>query len=287
MIEGAIRKESTAFVADNDTKIEMLVCGMSGALQVLAGATSMRNGSTSVADVLSYGLWSALSFQKPRSEAKLEHLRNELLQAAQDQCMQAANEGRKRVQVAEPEFKHVANKEDNTPAELDADAINQGLQPFRTAIADLAANAAIDREEIDLLWWVLSDWSKLLHRRFSTEKGAVAAVASGLEAGRLIRRFPAEAHRHLVQRNVSAGKDLSLQELVSAIGDDRAALVPTDSEAYISECPAVFPLLSALVTGSAHDAKAKIKRTVGDWADRALLESAIVQICSNVPIVSV
>lgn len=286
LIEGAIRKSSTAFVAEGNA-LEMLVCGMSAAMQVLAGATPTRNGSTSIPDGLSYGLWSALSFQKPRTEAKLEHLRSELMQAAQQQCMRAASEGRKRVEVADPEFKHVAKKEDNTPADLDESAINQGLQPFRNAMSDLRANAALDREEIDLLWWVLSDWSTLLRRRFSSEKGVVAAVASGLEAGRLIRRIPAEAHRHLVQRNVAAGKDLSLQELVGSIGEDRPALVPTDNEAYISRCPAVFPLSSALITGSALDAKAKIKRTIGDWADRALLESAIAHICSNVPIVSV
>jgi hypothetical protein len=287
MIEGAIRNSSTAFVANNDTKLEMLVCALAGATQVLAKATPTQNGSTSIADVLSYGLWSALSFQKPRTEAKLESLRSELMEAAQRQCMRAANEGRKRVQVADPEFKHTAKKEDKTPAEIDAEAINQGLQPFRAAIANLRANAAIDREEIDLLWWVMSDWSTLLRRRFSTENGAVAAVASGIEAGRLVRRIPAEAHRHLVQRNVPASKDLSLQDLVNAIGDDRAALVPTEGQTYISQCPVVFPLSSALTTGSANDAKAKIRRSISDWADRALLESAIAHMCSNLPIVSV
>src|SRR4051794_21132558 len=69
LIEGAIRKSSTAFVAEDDTAVEMLVCGLSGALQVLTGATPMRNGATSIADVLSLGLWSALSFQTPRGEA--------------------------------------------------------------------------------------------------------------------------------------------------------------------------------------------------------------------------
>jgi GTPase-associated system helical domain len=287
MIEGAIRKSSTAFVAEGH-ELEMLVCGLSGALQALTGAAPIRNGATSIPDVLSFGLWSALSFQKPRGEAKLEQLRNELMQAAQQHCERAASEGRKRVEVPDPEFKKATKKKEDDPEPaFDADAVNQGLQPFRTALADLRANAAIDREEIDLLWWVLSDWSALLRRRFSTEKGTVAAVASGLEVGRMIRRTPAEAHHHLVLRNVMAGKDLSLQELLTAIGGDRAALAPTESQTYISHCPAVFPLSSALTTGSAHDALGKVKRPIGDWADRALLESAIAHICSNLPSVSV
>lgn len=291
MVEDAIRKQATAFVADSDTKLEVLVCGMLGELQILTGAKPLRNGSTSIADVLAYGLWSALSFQKPRSEAKLEHLRNELMQTAQNHCAKAASEGRKRVQVADPEFKQPAKKEGSADGEedtdLDVETVTLGLRPFRTAIADLKANAALDREELDLLWWVLSDWSTLLRRRFSAEGGAVAAVASGIEAGRLIRRIPVDAHRHLVQRNVNAGKDLSLQELLNAIGEDRTALAPTEGQGFIAQCPAVFPLSSALITGKADDAKAKIKRTITDWADRALLESAIAHMCSNLPVVSV
>ena len=287
MIEGAIRKSSTAFVAEGH-ELEMLVCGLSGALQALTGATPIRNGATSIPDVLSFGLWSALSFQKPRGEAKLEQLRSELMQAAQHHCEKAAIDGRKRVKVIDPEFKKATKKKEDDPEPaFDADAVNQGLQPFRTALADFGANAVIDREEIDLLWWVLSDWSTLLRRRFSTEKGAVAAVASGFEAGRMIRRIPAEAHRHLVLRNVTAAKDLSLQEILTAIGEDRAALAPTESQPYIEQYPAVFPLSSALSTGSAQDAPAKVKRPIDDWADRALLESAIAHICSNLPSVSV
>lgn len=293
MIEGAIRKSSTAFVAEDETAVEMSVCGLSGALQVLTGATPMRNGKTSIGDVLSFGLWSALSFQKPRGDAKLEQLRNELMQTAQDHCARAASEGRKRAVVAEPEFKLITKeppgtKEDEEEdADLDADALNRGLEPFRSAIADLKANAAVDREEIDLLWWVLADWSTLLRRRFSTEKGAVAVIASGLEVGRMIRRIPAEAHRHLILRNVPAAKDCSLQELLSAIGDDRAALATVDTYGYIAKYPGVFPLLSALNTGSAQDARAKIKRAIGDWADRALLESSVARVCTNLPSVSV
>jgi hypothetical protein len=287
MIEGAIRKSSTAFVADGH-EIEMLVCGLSGALQALTGATPMRNGATSISDVLSLGLWSALSFQKPRGEAKLEQLRNELMQAAHHHCEKAASDGRKRVQVIDPEFKEATKKKEDDPEpDFDADAVNHGLLPFRTALGDIRANAAIDREEIDLLWWVLSDWSTLLRRRFSTERSAVAAVASGYEAGRVIRRIPAEAHRHLVLRNVTAGKDLSLHEILTAIGKDRAALAPTESQTFIERCPAVFPLSSALSTGAAQDAAAKVKRPIDDWADRALLESAIAHICSNLPSLSV
>jgi hypothetical protein len=139
------------------------------------------------------------------------------------------------------------------------------------------------------LWWALSDWSSLLGRRFSDEKAraAAAAVASGIEAGRMIRRAPAEAHRHLVLRNVTVGKEMTLVELLTAIGGDRTALAPTEAETYISNCPSVFPLSSVLRNGSASDPSAKIKRPLGDWAARALLESSIAHLCSNVTGVSI
>lgn len=282
-IEGAIRKTSTAFVAEGH-ELEMLVCGLSGALQALSGSKALRHGALSVTDVLSFGLWSALSFQKPRSEPKLEQLRSELMQAAHDHCAAVARDGRQRAQVHDPEFKEVTKEKEGEPkASFDASAVIDGLKPFEDAIADLRSNAAVDREEIDLLWWVLSDWSSLLGRRFSDERagGAASAVASGIEAGRMIRRAPAEAHHHLVLRNVTAGKDLSLIELLLAVGGDRAKLAPIEANTFISTCLSVFPLSNALLTGLASDSRAKIKRPLGDWAIRALLESSIAHLCSN------
>jgi hypothetical protein len=103
----------------------------------------------------------------------------------------------------------------------------------------------------------------------------------------MLRRIPVEAHRHLILRNVPATKDFSLHEILSAIGEDRPALATHDAGNLIAQYPAVFPLLSALNSGSASNARAKTKRPIGEWADRALLESAIHRICTNIPSVSV
>lgn len=288
-IEGAIREKSTAFVADKH-ELEMLVCGMSGALNAISGNSALPHGTVAISDVLSFGMWSALSFQKSRTETKIEQLRDELLQAAQTHCASVARDSRQRIKVPDPEFKEAPKKKEGEPETLfGASAVNDGLKPFKNAIADLRSNAAVDREEIDLLWWVVSDWSSLLGRRFSDEKssGAAAAVASGLEAGRMIRRAPAEAHRHLVLRNVRAAEELSLPELLTAIGADRVALAPTELQTYISQCPAVFPLSAALQTGVASDTRAKIKRPLSEWAERALLESSIARLCTHFAGVSV
>jgi hypothetical protein len=246
MIEAAIQESSEAFIAEGRA-MEMLVCGMLSALKSLGGAGSI-SGRTTVNDVFALGLWSALSFQKKRTDAKLEQLRTELINSAYAHCMKSASRSRERLVVPDVEFKG--------PEPFDAAGIEKALKPFGNAILDLRANAAVDREEIDMLWWVLSDWSLILDRRLSTDKvAASAAVASGLEVGFLLRRIPAPAHRHLAFRNVPFGKSMTLQELLTAVGQDRSALAAAfKADVRISQCPAVFPLAHALQTGVAKDA---------------------------------
>jgi hypothetical protein len=279
MIETAIGKSSEAFIADGRA-LEMLVCGMSGALKSLGGAGS-TSGQISVNDVFALGLWSALSFQKKRTDAKLEQLRTELLDSAQTHCMKSASRSRERLVVPDTVFKGTEP--------FDAAGMEKALKPFGNAISDLRANAAVDREEIDLLWWVLSDWSSILSRRLSTEKvAASAAVASGLEAGFMLRRIPAPAHRHLVLRNIPSGKSMTLLELLTAVGQDRSALAAAfKADVRISQCPAVFPLARALRTEAAKDANAKVNRSIEDWSARALLEASICRLSSNLPAVAV
>lgn len=279
MIETAIRKSSEAFIAEGH-ELEMLVCDMLGALGSLDGDVS-ASGKTTSTDIFSLGLWSALSFQKKRTEAKLEALRAELMDAAHAHCMKSASRSRDRYAVADPAFK--------APETLDAAGVEKGLEPFQKAIANLRANAAVDREELDLLWWIMSDRSTLLGRRLSTEKNvASAAAASGIEASLLLRRMPATAHCHLALRNVSKGNSMTLPELVAMIGDDREALFsPFKGDSNVSTCPTIFPFLRALQTGATSDANAKVKRTLEDWSARALLESAISHLGSHLPSVVV
>jgi hypothetical protein len=278
-VEGAISKFAEAFVAQ-ENGLQMVTCAMLGALQSL-DLNVATSSATYSQDVFAVGLWSALSFQKQRSEPRLEALRAELLAKAQAVVLNKASGSRTRVPVPDIEFP--------APKEVDAASIEKSLNDGAKATVDaLRANAAVDREELDLLWWVLSDHSGLLGRRLSTEKNlASAAVASGLEAGQLLRRMPGEAHRHLVLRNVVGDSSLSLPDLIKVVEGDRLALAaPFAQNSTAAECPAVFPLITALRTGTAPDANSKQKRSVEDWAERALLESAILQVTGQLPSVT-
>jgi hypothetical protein len=279
-IETAVRKSASAFVADGN-ELQMTVCGLLGALQSLDGVTSSAGVLTSL-DVFAIGLWSALSFQAPRSEPKLEALRVELLQKAREFTLGRATSTRRRINVPDASFQ--------PPTEYEPTGLGESLKTgVGATIEALRANAAIDREELDLLWWVLSDWSELLGRRFSAaDNPEAAAVASGLEAGRMLRRMPADAHRHLVLRHAGKTDSLNLTKFLKTLGADRERLAAAYAgDNRVTACPAIFPLITALRSGSATDPKGDIRRTLEEWAGRALLESAALHVTAHVPSVAV
>ena len=84
----------------------------------------------------------------------------------------------------------------------------------------------------------------LLEARLSSLPPATAAVASGLEAARLLRRLPGDAHHHLVTRNIANGEPLDLLSLTRTMGEDRTKVTAAlQEETMLSTFPAVFPLL--------------------------------------------
>jgi hypothetical protein len=273
-VQASVRKTAKAFVAA-EAELEVTVCALMAALEVIEGAKSGGLVLTRQ-EFFALGLWSALGFQPPRSEPKLEELRGTVLRAAQALVLRSAHTSRERHKVMEVK----ATAPDPVDGATIAAAIGAATN---AAVAALRANAQLDREEIDLLWWVVGDWSELLQRPFAdaTNKAA-AALAAGLEAGAIIRRVPSSAHRHLVLRQAAASdEEVTLPELLKRLGDDRDKLAASFAdEAFVGDFPAVFPLLHAVRTGKVTDAKSRLKRSHGEWAERALLERATLRVIS-------
>jgi hypothetical protein len=275
-VESAVRNGGAdAFVATGQD-LQVKVCALLAALELLesgAPTTSDLNGAT----ILAIGLWSALSFQAPLTEPKLEALRANLMRVARQHVIQSATSSRQRAKVPDV---NIATSDPFDSANV-AKSVNDGL---RAALNALRTNAAVDREEIDLLWWVLSDWSTLLDRRYSGLTDPVtAALSSGIEAGQMLRRLPGDAHRNLVLRHVKQGEPVSLADLIKLLGNDQPLLAAAfPDRTVIAACPAVFPLLAAL-TGSALHARAKQTRAVSEWAARSLLETAAFHVTSLSP----
>jgi hypothetical protein len=143
----------------------------------------------------------------------------------------------------------------------------------------LRTNAALDREELDLLWWMLGERSGILGKPLESLSIPSRAIITGLELGALMRRVPSQSHRNLVMRNVGVSEPMSLPELLVSVGDERTSISETLSKcALLADAPSVFPLLAALRSGGAVGDAAAQRRSLADWAFRALLERAVVHI---------
>lgn len=274
-VQASVRKTAVAFVAE-EAQLESTVCALMAALQVIEGGKPSRNVLTSV-DLFAVGLWSALGFQPARKEAKLEELRAAVVVRAQALIASSAEAGRLRHPV--PDVNAAP------PATLDSASVATTVNDSTSPTVDaLRYNAQIDREEIDLLWWVIGDRSRLLNQRFSTAPNRVAAaLAAGLETGEIVRRVPGAAHRNLAQRQGGAADEAyTLKELLQALGDDHLKLAASFSgSSQVDGYPAVFPLLHALRAGKGSDSRSRLKRSLAEWTERALLERAILGVVST------
>ena len=230
------------------------ICVMSAAIRVLGNRQLSAHRKVSRRDSIALALWSALSFQRPLAEQRLEDIRAEMLSSARRTGVDLAHRTRIR----------------RTLLDLDStDAQNQSLR----------WNAVLDREEIDVLRWTLADESSLLQRPYAdVGRGATVAVARGLELGLLLTRFPEFAHYKLASREFAPRHEMDLVGLVAALGEDRSALAaPFEGNPLIGACPTVFPLLTALRGAPTVRSDATVFRSLADWCGRALLESAIIK----------
>lgn len=279
-VEAAIKRHSTSFVRA-EHELEVLVCLLLALCQYLT-VSKANTDERRQAEILAAALWSALSFQPPRSEQKLEALRSELMSLAQHVVLTAGEDGRRRTPVPDlsalddatdtEEEEEATTDPDDDQFALFKESIKAGIDPTVTA---LRLNAQLDREELDLLWWVLGDWSRLLDERISTMAPEIAAVACGIEIGGLLHKLPAPAHKHLVLRNIPSDvPPLSLPKLAEMLESrkDRLLSRPADKR-WLSDYPAVFPLLHGVQMGQLGNGGEE--HSVRDWGARALLEASI------------
>ena len=272
-IEAVIQAESEAFVKEGQ-ELQLLTCALLAALQALSGAKPTED-AWSIYDVLAIGLWSGLGYQLPRSEEKLEALRTELLQTARGLVLASATKSRARRDVPAVTVK----MQEAYDQAKTVSGIQSGVKP---TIDALRANAALDREEIDLLWWALSGWSKFANEPLKQKSPLTAVVLASLEAGTYVRRVPGEPHKQLLLRLISTDDTHTLQEVIDGVSKERDALNSAfGSHHLFIGRESLFPLITAVTSGKP-GGKASANRAlkISDWAARALLESAILHVGS-------
>lgn len=268
-VQAALQKHASAYLYE-ETPFDVGICAGMAVLSILRGTPGTHGWSTP--DVFSNALWAALSFQPQLADEKREKLRREVFTEARRLSQASAEKARERINV--PDL-----------GELNV-TIAEGAKPTtnfkRAAAAPIEAlrrNAALDREEIDFLWWVQLNRSRLLDRAVSAMDEPLRLVALAIEAAVHLRRLPADLHYELVLRTVDKDPELDLKDLTQIIGDDRTKLVASFDADRAARHPSVFPLLNTLATGQINVAGVERKRKASDWAAQALLEAGLCRMC--------
>ncbi len=265
-VQAAVQKKASAFLYIDRPLDVGVVAGV--VAEELLSDTPDQSGWL-IADVWGAAIWSALAFQPALEDEKREALRIVVLEKARTRSIAGAEAARARSSV--PDFGAVALPAAGAEAEF-GKAIKAASDP---TIEALRRNAALDREELDFLWWAQLNRSRLLNRPHASVAEPTRLVAAGIEGAKLLRRLPSDAHREIVLRTVDANPELNLAELLVALGEDRVTLVGNLGPSLPPGSSTIFPLIHAMATESVDMPGASVKRSTEEWGARALLEAAL------------
>ncbi len=273
-VEQAIQNHASAFLY-TEKPLEVGICSGVAIIEVLSNPNSSNDFGWKIADFYASALWSALSFQAPLLEPKREALRTEVLELARSRTIDTAEKSRLRSKV--PDFGELILVMEEAESEENPEISSNFKNATKATIEALRRNAALDREELDFLWWVQLDRSRLLDRQYVRIEEPVRLIAAGIEAAGLLRRPPCDVHRELVLRMLDMNPSLDAAEVIKAAGDDLESLGCEYRSGLVAEAPIVFPLLHALATGRVDIPGAELKRESSEWGLRALLEVGLVK----------
>ena len=270
-IQTAIQKKSSSFLYE-ERPLDVSVCAGMAMVSILGdspGTTGWMN-----TDVYATALWSALSYQPVLETERRENLRREVLDAAAHWITISPEKARERVSVPDTAPVEIAVGEDKTVTNNFKEAVTGTVEALRR-------NAALDREELDFLWWAQLGRSRLLNRQLSAIAEPTRIVAAGIEGAKMLRRLPCEVHRDIVLRTLDQDSELDLTEVLASVGADRALLCAGLVKGNATAHPSVFPLLHALITGEVDASGAALKRRVSEWGARALLEAGFARLMAQ------
>ena len=226
-VQTAIQKKSASFLYE-ERPLEISVCAGMAMVSILA-APPGNTGWTNT-DVYAIALWSALAYQPVLEDGRREDLRQEVLGAAENRVGKAAEAARQRTVVPDPDTLQVTIDESN-------ETTNNFKEAVTATVEALRRNAALDREELDFLWWAQLGRSRLLNRQLSAINEPTRIIAAAIEGAKMLRRLPCEVHRELVLRTLDQNPEFDLAELVYGLLDRRDLVLREHAEALEHAAP--------------------------------------------------
>jgi hypothetical protein len=148
----------------------------------------------------------------------------------------------------------LAQRFDNLQEMADLSALSAAWKSFipalRGAMKEITAQSAIDREEIDVLWWMFGGASITTGKPMAEMAAGAAALCCGAELGSQCLVPPSPAFEAMVRRAYETGRkpdEMSKKSLTSVAADWHgqlaSVLVPDEAtRALARKYPLLFPL---------------------------------------------
>lgn len=277
----AVRKPAPQWVPDKHADAELGLCAVLAAVLAVSEASPADfPGLTPFAT----SLLSGAQFVPKGSTTQLETLRREIVQVFGDTLHARAEVARHRSLAG------VSAIPGAKPEEPAATHLGRVITSVQGSLNGLQANAKLDREELDLLWWRLNGVGTIVPGRFAQQGSARAAVCAGIEVGTLLTQFvAADAHRAIAASVIpDPNEKLDLLDVIAGVGDrlGRVTSAYTAGAAKVGQFPTLFPLLYGLHVGGADNTEAmlaaaridaKTKRSAENWCARAVDETAMLR----------
>ncbi len=225
---GAIREHESAFPQDlSENALALRACAAIAIGEILVRSGDEAPGPDAL--VISSVLRSGLG---PRPSPKARHLRQVLeeLDAAATKVLSSGGLLRRQLVVQPPEA-------------ADPSALNK-------AIKKIVQQSAIDREELNVLWWMFAGTSTTNGQPIAAMKTGEAVLCCGAELGSQCLLPPTSSLEAMVRRAYEAGrnlqgmKDRDIEALAADWkGESPHVLVPDeDAQNYARKYPSLFPL---------------------------------------------
>ena len=234
---GAIRAHDSSFPEDlTENALELRVCAA-------LALGEMLEAKASAAVVIGSLLRSGLGVRPAPAGRFLKQMVGELTSASAKALSDAAELRRQRLVGIGRDLRELAEPSDYETAW-------NGLVPaIRAALDEVGKQSAMDREEINILWWMFAGTSTM-GQQFAEMPVGAAALCCGAELGSLCILPPTSSHEAMVRRAYETGRkqdDVTKGtiETVAAhwTAPIQSALVPDqDDRDFAMNHPALFPL---------------------------------------------
>jgi hypothetical protein len=212
---------------------------------------SLKDGVSDEAMLAALGI-SAASLRPAAKDKHLEWMRSELLAHAGKVLQQGAAQRRQRGTPALSKLNDIKLPEEED--EEEGGHWKEVLPAIRAALSEAKAQAMIDREETDTLWWMFAGFSEIEQKPLTKLSPSAAGFAAGVELGRRTLLPPSPSATAMVDRATTSGRKAT--ELTPITLEDAASkwteplldsLLPGDEKgkSAVSQYAALLPLATA------------------------------------------